>query len=384
MKRMGKLGRSGYGLIAVLLTAICLLPAFGGTVFAYGQVTSRSIEMSSSAPSATGTSYAVSFTTATTSTVAGIVVDFCSNDPIISDACTAPTGFTVGTPTVSGQSANISTLTTAASANTGRTLELTGTGASVSASSVVSFTLTTATNPSAANTTFYARIFTFATTGAVTTWASTADGSSVTGVVDAGGIALSTTVALTVTAKVQEQLTFCIYTGANCAAGGTAVALGDTHGVLSSSGPYVDKTTHYDVATNASSGVAIRVQGGTLTAGSFTIAGIASPTTSALGTSQFGMCTYESSGTAITPVTNYNTNCSSTTQTAGTGSTGGVGTSNFYFPTATTSSTYGDVIANATAGASSTGIVAFLGNISLTQQAGIYTTALKFIATGTF
>jgi hypothetical protein len=96
------------------------------------------------------------------------------------------------------------------------------------------------------------------------------------------------------------------------------------------------------------------------------------------------MCNYESSGTAITPVANYNTNCSTTTQTAGTGSTGGVGTSNFYFPTATTSSTYGDVISNAAAGASSTGIVAFLGNISLTQQAGIYTTALKFIATGTF
>lgn len=381
--RLSNLRRSAYLLLATVMMCIGLLPALRGQAFAYGQVTSRSIEMSSSAPSAASTTYAVSFTTATTGTIAGIVVDFCSNDPIIGDACTAPTGFTVGTPTVSGQSANISTLTTAASANTGRTLELTGTGASVPSSSVVSFNLTTATNPSAANTTFYARIFTFATTGAVTTWASTADGSSTTGVVDAGGIALSTTVALTITAKVQEQLTFCIYTGANCAAGGTAVALGDTHGVLSSSGPYVDKSTHYDVATNASSGVAIRVQGSTLTAGSFTIPGMTSATTSSAGTSQFGMCTYESSGSAITPVSNYNTNCSSTTQTAGTGSTGGAGTSNFYFPAAV-STTYGDVIANVVAGASSTGIVAFLGNISLTQQAGIYTTALKFIATGTF
>ena len=381
--RLSKLRRSAYVLLASVMMCIGLLPALRGQAFAYGQVTSRSIEMSSSAPSATSTTYAVSFTTATTGTIAGIVVDFCSNDPIIGDACTAPTGFTVGTPTVSGQSANISTLTTAASANTGRTLELTGTGASVKSGSVVSFNLTTATKPSAANTTFYARIFTFATTGAVTTWASTADGSSTTGVVDAGGVALSTTVALTITAKVQEQLTFCIYTGANCAAGGTSVALGDTHGVLSSSGPYVDKTTHYDVATNASSGVAIRVQGSTLTAGSFTIPGMTTATTSSAGTSQFGMCTYESSGSAITPVANYNTNCSSTTQTAGTGSTGGAGTSNFYFPAAT-STTYGDVIANVVAGASSTGIVAFLGNISLTQQAGIYTTALKFIATGTF
>lgn len=377
------LRRPMFGLIAIALSVVALLPALQGNAFAYGLVTSRSIELSDANPSDTNVTYTVGFTTATTGTIAGIVVDFCSNDPIIGDTCTAPTGFTVGTPTVSGQTSNISTLTTAASANTGRTLELTGTGASVPASSVVGFSLTTATNPSAANTTFYARIFTFATTGAVTTWAGTANGSSTTGVVDAGGIALSTSNALTVTAKVQEQLTFCLYTGANCAAGGTAVALGDSHGVLSSSGPYVDKSTKYDIATNASSGAAVRVQGSTLTAGSFTIPGITPAATSSSSTSQFGMCNYESSGTALTPVSNYNTNCSTTTQTAGTGSTGGVGTSNFYFPAAA-STTYGDTIANVVAGASSTATVAFVGNISLTQQAGVYTTSLKFIATGTF
>ncbi|MGH7237583.1 MAG: hypothetical protein ACREGF_03550, partial [Candidatus Saccharimonadales bacterium] len=181
--------------LSVVLASTGLLPLFlGGSALAYGQVQSRSIEMSDSSAGSSATSYAVNFTTATTGTVAGIVVDFCAgtSSPIIGDTCAAPTGFSVGTPTVTGQSGNISTLTTAASANTGRTLELSGTGASLTAPAVVSFTLTTATNPTTTGT-FYARIFTFASSTGPATWVTAnSDGSSTTGVVDAGGVALST------------------------------------------------------------------------------------------------------------------------------------------------------------------------------------------------
>ncbi len=51
---------------ALLFVVVLLLPLFSPTVSAVGLVTSRSIEMSSSLLSATNTTYAVSFSIATT------------------------------------------------------------------------------------------------------------------------------------------------------------------------------------------------------------------------------------------------------------------------------------------------------------------------------
>jgi len=386
--------------IAILLASLLPL-ADGGFVHAYGLVTSRSIEMSDSTQNASGVSYLVTFSPVTTgTTVQGVIVDFCSTSPIIGDTCTVPTSFTVGTPTISGFTipGESGGSWTAASLNSGRTLEITnGSATGTPSGSAASFTLTTAHNPNTTNTTFYARILTFDTTGHTGSYTDT--GTNI-GLLDAGGIALSTANNITITAKVQETLTFCIYTtGGPCGTGNT-VTLGDTHGVLSTAGPFVDKSTLYDVATNASSGVAIRVKGDTLKTGSNSITAIgATAAKSATGTSQFGFCTYKSSGASgLTPVTLYDGtgtgfgggsgDCSTTTQTAGTGSTGGNGSGGtepyFGFDATNTSSTYGQVFANKTAGASSTGTIAFIGNISTTQQAGIYTTTLIFVATGTY
>jgi hypothetical protein len=394
--QVNRLRSLAYGAAAFVVLSVALVPALSGRAYAYGQVSARNIQMSSSANGATNTTYQVGFTIATTGVVQGVVVDFCSNDPIIGDTCTAPSGFTVGTPTVAttgGSNTGLGAGWTAASANSGRTLTLTnGSGGSISAAVPIIFTLSTATNPTNANTTFYARIFTFATTGNVTTWTGTANGSSTANIVDAGGVALSTTAQITVTAKVQETLTFCVYTGANCGAGGTAVGLGDTNGVLSTSGPFVDKTTKYDVATNAGGatpGVNIRFKAPLPTSGANTIAtiGTTATTPSAGGTSQFGLCSYVASGANLTVVAPYaggSGSCSGTSQTAGTGATGGAGTAQFAFNTANAATTFGESLATATAGATSTGQIAYLGNVSATQPAGIYTSTFTFIATGTY
>ncbi len=414
-----KLRHSANRWLSSLIVSLCLLTSglapvliYSGVADAYGQVQSRSITLSSAVTSNTSTIYTVSFNVATSGVVAGMAVDFCSNDPIIGDSCTAPTGFSTGaspgfstTPSTPGQSG----LTwAAASGNSNRTLELTTTGTvsgSVSSGSTISFAVNTFTNPSTLGT-FYARIFTFSTSSAVATWAALngGNGSGTTGFVDAGGIALSTAQTITVTAKVQEQLTFCFGATSSVPGSGgtptaqtscsnltgTSVTLGNTNGVLSSSGPYVDLSTQYIVGTNAAHAAAIVLKGDTLKSGSNSITAIGSTAaSSSAGTSQFGLCTYVGTGSNLvftneSSNTYNNASCNTTTQTATYGSTGGAGSAQFGYNTTNTLSASGDPLAQENAGSNSTGILAMIANISTTQTAGIYTTTLSLIATGTY
>jgi hypothetical protein len=395
-----RLRRSVYAVLALAVAVAATVPAFSGVADA-AQVQDRYIKLSSSASGAVaagqGVSYEVGFKIVTDSAdIGGVVVDFCSNSPIIGDSCTAPTGFTVGTPTVAttgGTNTGLGAGWTAASQNSGRTLTLkNATPVNVGAAAQIIFTLSTATNPTNSNTTFYARVFTFPLQGDVDTWVGTANGSSVTGVTDSGGVAMSTAAQVTVTAKVQEQLTFCVYTGANCAAGGTSVQLGNTNGVLSTAGEFVDQNTKFDLASNAADGVTVRFKvDGTLTSGANNIDAIGgTPATSNPGNEQFGFCAERTSGTLLTVDDVYDgsagvgTGCTATSQTAGTGSTGGASTANFALDTTAATTTYGDDMATMAAGNSETGQLSFIGNIHPTTAAGIYTSTFTFIATGQY
>src|ERR1700691_578760 len=96
-----RLLRSVYAALALAMTAIGLLPILTPIVSA-NQVEPRSITISNSNASATSVSYNVVFTPGTTTTVGGIVVDICANDPIVGDtSCTYPAGFTWGSATPS-------------------------------------------------------------------------------------------------------------------------------------------------------------------------------------------------------------------------------------------------------------------------------------------
>jgi hypothetical protein len=406
-------------LLGFLLILAAVIPIVNSSlVHAYGQVTSRSITMSSSSNTATNVSYAVSFTTATTSDVQGIIVDFCSNDPIIGDSCTAPTGFSVGTPTLSPNvtcSTACTNGTWVAAAQTGssnRTLQITNSTANTINSGVtISFTLTTTTNPTSAVGTFYARILTYASAAGATGYVASAPTTGAA-IVDAGGVALSTANQITINAKVQEQITFCMYEsaatngssattgdGGNCSGSGNTVTLGNSNGVLSASGPYVDIGTHYDIQTNALHGAVIVMKGNSLyssvsstyiesSAVSGTGSTAASSYSSTTGSPQFGLCTYAVSGTTanLTPATTYSGGtCSSVTQSSGSGTTGGIGTAQFGFNITNANGANGDTLATfPNAGSYATGVIAFLGNISYTTVAGVYSTTLTFIATSTY
>jgi hypothetical protein len=418
-----KLKRSVTLTLAALLFLASLVPLLTRQkAGAYALLPTRSITMSTSQEAATSVTYHVRFDIATTSNLGGLIVEFCSESPIIGDTtCTGPTGFDIGTPTVSGQSdgvatdpvdgvtvgdCNLSTITTAADLGaTNHTLELSNaTPVSLTSGQTCFFDLTTATNPSTTNSTFYARIYTYATQAAASgyTLANPAAGGAI---VDAGGIAMSTAQQITITSKVQERLTFCVYTTVlfttttdnNCSTKtGSTISLGDTNGVLDSAGAFVDKTAYYSVTTNASGAAAIRMKGDTLeltpacAAATCRIEAIgAAEAASTPGTEQFGFCTYQIDGTGMTIDADYDgtngvNNCSNTSQTAGTGVNGGDGSSFFAFNTTNTTTLYGDPIASKPAGAFSTGNLVFIGNIADTTEPGIYTTTLTFVATGTY
>ena len=406
--------------IAFSLTIVAgnIVPSIAG---AYGQVQSRSIQMSSSCVSGgspcngTGVNYFVSFMPSSTATIGSIDINFCSNDPIIGDTCTAPTGFTSGSATTTTPT-GFSTSTgswgiTYSSTNLvyiSNSTAQTPTGTSTA----ITLTLGAVTNPSTLGT-FYARILTFDTATHGTAYTNGATPG--TGILDAGGIALSTVNAITITAKVQESLTFCVYTatydgggGACSAATGTTVTLGNTNGVLSSTQSYVDIQTKYDIATNASHGATVVFTGTPPTSGSNVLelntnsamcSSAGTSCSSTAGTSQFGLCTWAANGTTanLTPVAPYSSaNCSTTSQTAGPTGSGlstGAGTAAFGFDIANAANVsnhalnaygYGSELATETAGAFASGQIAFIGNISSTNVAGIYTTTLTFIATGSY
>lgn len=424
-----RLGRTTYFIVAMFFAVLWLLPFLHGTADAIGQITNRSIQMSSSAAGNTGTQYTVSFKVATTSVVEGVIINFCDDSPLPGISCGWTSGQSIvtsgatltsvsGTPdtTVGASNWKIVTDASSASAGNGVILEISDASATESGSSVTSGTTITIvfasiTNPNytsctggtVPNCSFYGRLFT-ANTTSITSYTATSIGANI---VDDGGVALSTAAQINITAKVQETLAFCVFNKSGSCGTAPTFNLGNTNGVLSTSGPFVDVSTEYTIQTNAGNGVAINMQGNTL---KYLTNSIAALTTAAQatagGTSQFGLCTWQQAGTTITPISTsatatYSGTASSGTsavacslsggnplsQTSGTGSTGGAGSGAtaplFYFGS-NISTTYGDEIASAVAGASATGEIGFVGNISASQTAGIYTTTLGLIANATY
>jgi hypothetical protein len=398
-------------IIAFLVAIFGLLQVQPASNVQAAQIQSRSILMSNSNPAATALSvtYQIRFTAETTSLVKAIVVDFCSNDPTVGDAtCTAPTGFDVGgaTPTIVTSSVTDPTLTatlgasgwTGAGTNliTGsqyRTLTITNsTGVTPTAgTSVIAFDMTNVTNPTAVGT-FYARVLTYGTT--TTGYSPGSEGSYI----DYGGVALSTAALITITSKVSEQLTFCVYVS-SC---GTAanVLLGDSHDVLSTTAPTTAAGATYGVfyslSTNAAHGAVVDVKGSTLSSGGNFIPAAGNRFIyNTTGTDFFGLCEYNSSGTAPTVAAYYDgtgdgsgTCAANTTDDNTTASLTSIGTSpnytTFGFNATNTATTYGDQLASITAPGTSVNAVVFAAGINATQADGIYTTTLQLIATGTY
>jgi hypothetical protein len=233
-------------------------------------LTSRSIQMSDSAPSATAVKYKL--TMQTTQAMQSFVVDFCGDSPLIGLTCTAPTGFATGsaTLTANGTWSIVATASqwkftnTASQAAGSFTLEVNG-----------------ITNPSTTGT-FYARVLTYSNAGYGTYVSASSPGNYN----DYGGIALSTTTPISITAKVQETMTLCTsggtaatmptptagFTGLNCA-GFTAPAItlggGTNYDVIDSSSIY-RRSAWSQISTNATNGYAIYMRANNLCGGGLT------------------------------------------------------------------------------------------------------------------
>lgn len=329
---------------AIILATFSLLTVFSGTASAVGQLTARKFVLGSSAPLAV-TTYEFDFTTATTATFQSIGVQICD---AASGTCNAPgswanTGSAFSSSTLSGTWTN--------NTSTAGSLRASATSASsTTAATAKQFIWSNVTNPTSANSTFYARITLYSDAA----WTTAVD----------SGVAVSSTAGqITVTASVDESLTFTLASA--------TVALGALTTATTPSG-----TSTMSAATNAGSGYVITVNGTTLTSGVNTITAMGTqstngtPAVSSQGSSQFG----------INLVANTTPSVGSNVSGGGTGTFGtNYGTANSYrFFT-------GDTVASATAATNSnTFTVSYIANVAGVTKPGSYSTVLTYIATPTF
>lgn len=392
-----KLSRLANGLIASAFALGVAVPALltSGTAAA-AELSSSSVMMSNSTPSATGVTYQFSFTTA--GAAQSMVIDFCTQDAIIGDSCTAPSGFNIytGTSAINVTTGGAWTVdTTSSEKTTANHLALTA-SSSVSPGSQV-FTISNVDNPSTTSQGFYARI---------TTYTGTAYNgyTSPTGVgtyVDYGGVAMSTAAEVLVTARVMPTLQFCVSAAAPTAAcGGTTTPDIDIgHGTIKAiDDSAVDTASVYSqLSTNAQHGAVIQAKffptgscygladgnGDCINpVGSGTSA---TPVAMTAGAAAFGLMvengTAISGGTGSTAATNvYNDGTHNTCN----------GTGGAYFNFRASSgtnmaSTYGDEVASSTGAVSDVNnTYCFGATANATTPSGVYTADLSLIATGTF
>ncbi len=353
-----QINRAKYLLASVVLSLASLL-LLAPNVANAAQLTSRSLTLSTSNPAASAatTSYTFAFTTATTATFQSFAAQICTT---ASGTCTTPTGFSNSSSTFTSSTIAGTWAVSTATAGTLKATVSSG-SASTTGGTAKNIIFGNVQNPTTTNQTFFARMTLYSDTAYTTA-------------VDTGTVAASTANQITVTATVDETLTFCTgtsgITNSSCAgATGTSVALGSLSPSSTNSG-----LSQIGVGTNGVSGYAITINGTTLTcptcSGSPTITALASQTASTTGTEQFGVnlranttpsvgVDPDGSGTA-TPTANYNT------------------ANQFRFVTADT------IASKASSDQFRRFQVSYIANIDTATEAGSYTSTMTYIATATF
>jgi len=408
LKRTTSAGLAAQLFLALLFVAIA---PFGQAHAAAGLLTTRSIQMNDSGPSAnssitsgvgSGTKviYKVTFTPTSAGTVGGIAIDFCSNSPLMFEACTAPTGLNTNYATTALYNAtNVGgtafAVYTGATSQIANRIVLTRTTAAAFTGGALSFELGNGvngiTNPSTTGT-FYARIHTYDTEAHAQAHvpAPAAPATEETFLRDFGGVAMSTATVITITARVQENLVFCVSAAAptaNC--GGTtapAVTLGHGTATKAIDSSTVDEAVIYSqLSTNAGSGAIVRIKNGNSTCGGLSVNGGATcgippansganttPTAMTAGTAGFGLAI--TAGAGLTTAAPYN----------------GVVASDQFGMDSTTSTNnvttgYGSqAISSAGPVGNINSTWTFAATASPTTPAGIYTANMAAIATGVF
>jgi hypothetical protein len=298
--------RYGYSLTAALLLAMVIFPALKPVSVHASQIAYRSITLSDSGRSGTsitgigsGTNVTYRISLDLYNNADSMVIDFCANDPIINDHCKAPKDMDVSsTAVINGVdgTSDVSawTLTNTSTANNKRLKLAIGSGSTISGAATPvrhTFSITGVTNTSKLGS-FYARIYTYAN-GTFGTYASPTlnpsdaadvgdpdDSANPSAVgsgnyLDYGGIAMTTNNIISITARVQESLSFCV-SGTNpalwnapdtgscsdtAASDAPALTLGSGAPTPTLSATAVDYGTVYSqISTNATNGAVIAMR----------------------------------------------------------------------------------------------------------------------------
>jgi hypothetical protein len=342
----------GAGLITMMYL-LMLLPTYASAA----QISSRKVTLSSSSSAASNatTTYTFNFTVPSSTVLQSLSADVCTTP---SGTCTTPTGFSVSSSTLASQPTNLGDASGwAVSTATAGSLRISKSGNVAAPTGAQTLVFGNVQNPTTANQTFYARISTFSAAN----W---------TSAVDTGVVAASTASQISLTASVDESLTFCTgtsgITSSSCAgATGSAVSFGTLSASATNSG-----LSQIGVGTNGNTGYAITVNGATLTSGSNTITALASQAAASTGAKQFGL--------------NLRAN---TTPSVGVDPDGaGSATVNANYNTANQYRfVTGDVVASVGAADQFKRFqVSYIANIDTATAAGTYTATMNYICTPTF
>lgn len=375
-----------FAVAALVLATITpgLVPSFASAA----QLTERSIALSSAATSATAVTYDVDFTPATTA--GSLIIDFCSNSPLVGAECVAPTGFTAASAastdasSIGLQDSAVNTLVieTTLTATTAKSLEITGIN-----------------NPTVEGP-LYVRITTYPTNTAGTEYQSAQAPGNYS---DEAGAAVSIVDKINVSGAVLESMTFCIAGPTpdltpgnegqvlpttitdNCANSGSLPApslrLGKKTGDIIALDNEVSTGSLYgQISTNASTGAIVNLKsnatgcGGLLRAGDATNACDIAPaqkTDITDGQAKFGAKIVAADPLALIGQNDYN----ATTFTL-----------NYNNTTSGVTSAYGDPFFNTADGPVSNENleIIFGAAVAPNTPAGLYRAELSLIATGKF
>jgi len=266
-----KLAASRFALLIGIIGLIIGSSPFAGSAYA-ADPTPRSLKMSNNYAGTAGVSYEAKFLYPTNGTTIGSVeILFCDNTPIVDIPCTVPPGMDASAATLTSQS-GVTGFTIGPGAT--NQIVLTRPPALIGSNITGQYSFANITNPDNPGPMF-ARIYTYASSDA-------------TGIpTDAGGLALYYVNNVAINAEVPPYLLFCVgenITGLDCQTATEPFSdLGDLTPQITSAAQH-----QIIVATNASNGYSMWVQGTTMTSGPNVINAMAGGP-SQKGTSQFGI-----------------------------------------------------------------------------------------------
>lgn len=237
------------------------------------QVSSRSILISTSVPSATA-SHTIGFTNPTPGVIGSVAFEYCTNSPLLGLPCTAPAGLSLSGAVLATQT-GITGYSINGGLSSANKIVMTRPLAGV-LSTASSYRFNNIINPSNSNETVFVRISTYS------------NGSASGAAVDNGAVVFNTTTAngLGALGYVPPYLTFCVgvIIGPNCSGQGNVIEMGDLSRTRSNTA-----TSQFSGATNDVTGFSVAMIGLTMTSGNNVIPSSVSPVSSQVGASQFGV-----------------------------------------------------------------------------------------------